>query len=62
MDRWLKGGNFNKKSVTEVSHCTQSVEGRSNNENGIQVVDHGKLNANDIMNPTKKRKSNESYL
>lgn len=62
MDHWLKGGNFNKKPVTEASHCTQSVKGRSNNENGSQVVHHDKSNANGFMNPTKKRKYNESSL
>lgn len=62
MDRWLKGGNFNKKPVTEESHSTQSVEGRINDENGSQVVHHCKSNANGFMNPIKKRKYNESYL
>ena len=62
MDRWLKGRNFSKKPVTEASHCTHSIEGRSNNENGSQVVRHRKSNANDFMNPTKKRKYNKSYL
>ncbi|VVC45016.1 Hypothetical protein CINCED_3A022688 [Cinara cedri] len=61
-ERWLKGGHFNKKPVTEASHCTQSVDGRSNDENGSQVVHHGKSNANDFTNPTKKRKYNERYL
>jgi len=62
MDRWLKGGSFNKKPVTEASRCTHSVERRINDENSSQVVHHDKSNANDFMNPTKKRKYNERYL
>ncbi|XP_050064379.1 zinc finger BED domain-containing protein 5-like [Aphis gossypii] len=62
MDRWLKGGHFNKKPVTEESLSTQSVEGRINDENGSQVVHHCNSNANGFINPIKKRKYNESYL
>ncbi|KAL4103284.1 hypothetical protein QTP88_018791 [Uroleucon formosanum] len=61
MDRWLKGGHFNKKPVTEES-LSQSVEGRINDENGSQVVHHCNSNANGFINPIKKRKYNESYL
>jgi len=62
MDRWLKGGHFNKKPVTEESLSTQSVEGRINDDNGSQVVHLCNSNANGFMNPIKKRKYNKSYL
>jgi hypothetical protein len=62
MDRWLEGENFNKKHITKTTQCIQFVKGGSNDENGSQVVNHSKSNANDFVNPIKKRKYNENYL